>query len=71
MIIKKSDRLRCDYKVYLEPILATGCEFQGDKLKITRSKYIRYAIIRALINDGYPLNKMTDKFQKFYHKENQ
>ena len=44
---------------------------QGNKLGITRSKYIRYAVIRALIQDGYPLDKITDKFQKFYAKENQ
>jgi len=71
MRLKWSDKLRCDYKIYLEPILANGCEHQGNKLGITRSKYIRYAVIRALIQDGYPLDKITDKFQKFYAKENQ
>jgi hypothetical protein len=71
MIAKWSDKIRSDYKIYLEPILATGCQHQGEKLKITRSKYIRYAIIRALIQDGYPLNKFSNKFEKFYNKENQ
>lgn len=71
MMVELSDKIRCDYKVYLEPILATGCEFQGNKLSITRSKYIRYAVIRALIQDGYPLNKLSKKFDKFYLKETQ
>ena len=71
MRLKWSDKLRCDYKIYLELILAIGCEHQGTKIGITRSKYIRYAVIRALIQDGYPLDKITDKFQKFYAKENQ
>jgi len=71
MIAKLSDKIRCDYKIYLEPILAYGCEHQGRKLKISRSKYIRYAVIRALIQDGYPLSRITGKFQKFYLKENQ
>lgn len=71
MKAKLSDKIRCDYKVYLEPILAFGCKHQGEKLKISRSKYIRYAVIRALIQDGFPLNKITGKFQKFYLKENQ
>jgi len=71
MRIETSDKLRCDYKIYLEPILSTGCQQQGIKLKITRSKYIRYAVIRALIEDGYPLNKISNKFDKFYEHRNQ
>lgn len=66
-----SDKIRSDYKIYLEPILATGCEHQGNKLGITRSKYIRYAVIRALIQDCYPLDKVSKKFDKFIVKENQ
>jgi len=71
MKIKQTDSLRCDYKIYLEPILATGCQYQGNRLQITRSKYVRYAVIRALIEDDYPLNKLSKKFDKFYaHKIN-
>jgi len=32
----------------------------------TMSKYIRYAVIRALIADGYPLSAITSKFNAFY-----
>jgi hypothetical protein len=66
MKLKLSDKIRNDYKIYLEPILANASEHQGLKLGISRSKYIRYAVIRSLIIDGYPLNKITDKFDKFY-----
>ena len=66
MKLRNSDKIRNDYKIYLEPMLATACDFEGSKLNITRSKYIRYCVIRCLIKDGYPLNKITDKFNKFY-----
>ena len=66
MRLRNSDKIRNDYKIYLEPILATACEHKGNNLNITRSKYIRYFVIRCLINDGYTLNKITDKFNKFY-----
>jgi len=66
MICEWSDKFRQDYKIYLEPLLASACLAEGAKLKITRSKYIRYCIIRGLIKDGYPLNKITHKFDKFY-----
>jgi len=69
MKAKWSDKIRSDYKIYLEPVLATGCLHQGEKLKITRSKYIRYAVIRALIQDGYPLDKLSNKFKKFYENQ--
>ena len=66
MKLKWSDKTRKDYKIYLEPLLATGCEHIGKQKGITRSKYIRYCVIRCLINDGYPLDKITDKFTLFY-----
>jgi hypothetical protein len=69
MKIKTSDSFRVDYKGYMEPILLTACEHQAKKCGAsTRSKYIRYAVIRALIQDGYPLNKLSNKFEKFYIK---
>ena len=66
MIFKGSDKFREKIPFYCEPILATGCAHQGEKLGITRSKYVRYAVIRALIQDGYPLNKLSSKFNEFY-----
>ena len=66
MKLNYSDKLRNDYKIYLEPLLATACDAQGKTMKITRSKYIRYCIIRCLIKDGFPLNKISDKFNPFY-----
>lgn len=61
-----SDISRKDYKGYMEPVLITGCDHQSKKLKITRSKYIRYAVINQLIKDGFPLNKISNKFNAFY-----
>ena len=67
MKCKQSDLIRSDYKIYLEPVLASACEHQASKTKCrTRSKYIRYAVIRALIQDGYPLNRVSKKFDLFY-----
>lgn len=66
MKAKWSDKIRNDYKIYLEPLLATACEHEGNKKSITRSKYIRYCVIRCLIKDGYPLKEITDKFNPFY-----
>ncbi len=65
MKFKSDTKFRNDYKIYLEPLLATACQFEGEKRKISRSKYIRYAVIRSLILDGYPLKNFTDKFDKF------
>ena len=61
-----SDLLRMDYKGYMEPVLLTGCNHQAGKLKITRSKYIRYAVINQLIRDGFPLKNISCKFNAFY-----
>jgi len=67
MKIENNDLLRVDYKGYMEPILLTACKHQATKSNAkTRSKYIRWAVIRALIQDGYPLNKITNKFNMFY-----
>jgi hypothetical protein len=67
MIFNGSDKLRRDYRVYLEPLLATACGHQAGKCGArTMSKYIRYSVIRALIQDGYPLDKMSNKFNAFY-----
>jgi hypothetical protein len=65
-----SDISRMDYKGYAEPILLTGCNHQASKLKITRSKYIRYAIINQLIRDGFPLKNISCKFNAFYRGMN-
>ena len=61
-----SDTFRQDYKGYMEPVLLSGCNFQAEKLKITRSKYIRYAVINQLIKDGFPLKSISNKFNAFY-----
>lgn len=62
-----SDKFRVDFRVYLEPVLATASKHQASKTKCrTMSKYIRYAVINQLINDGYPLNNITNKFNAFY-----
>lgn len=61
-----SDLLREEYKGFMEPILLTGCNHQSDKLGITRSKYIRYAVINQLIRDGFPLKAKSIKFNAFY-----
>jgi len=69
MKCKFSDTIRVDYKGYMEPILLTGCQHVAQQIGCkTRSKYIRYAVIMALIRDGYPLDKMSKKFKKFYDK---
>jgi len=61
-----SDISRMDYKGYMEPVLLTGCNHQAEKLKITRSKYIRYAVINQLIRDNFPLMRLSNKFNAFY-----
>lgn len=59
--------LRKDYKIFLEPLLASACDHMSTKVGCrTRSKYIRYAVIRALIVDGYPLKDVSNKFDAFY-----
>ncbi len=71
MKAKWSDKIRVDYKGYMEPVLLMACDHQATKCGAkTRSKYIRYAVIRALIEDGYPLKDVSNKFDKFY-KQNQ
>ena len=61
-----SDILRLDYNVYLEPVLATAAAGVAKDIGcMTRSKYIRYALINQLIRDGYPLKKVSNKFNAF------
>lgn len=60
------DKLRYAKKTFIENLLSTGCGVQGKKLRLSRSKYIRYAIINQLIRDKYPLSEFTDKFDPFY-----
>lgn len=65
-----SDCLRMDYKIHIEPLLARACNLMAEKIGCrTRSKYIRYAIIRALIQDKYPLEKVSQKFNPFIDNE--
>ena len=66
MILNDSDKIRVSYNGFMEPCLLKGCTHQGSKLKISRSKYIRYAVIKKLIEDGYPLNRISNKFNDFY-----
>jgi hypothetical protein len=66
MKLNDSDKIRVSYNGFMEPCLLTACKHQGSKLKISRSKYIRYAVIKKLIEDGYPLNHISNKFNMFY-----
>jgi hypothetical protein len=66
MIFRDSDAARVQYNGYMEPLLLTGAAHIASRLGITRSKYIRFAVIRALIRDGYPLGRMSSKFKEFY-----
>lgn len=60
-----SDKITKDYRVYLEPILATACLHQARKIGLrTMSKYVRRAVIIQLKNDGYPLERVSSKFNK-------
>ena len=61
-----SDIYRKDYKGYMEHILLTGLEHEGDKLGISRSQTIRYACIKFLIEREFPLNAISNKFNAFY-----
>jgi hypothetical protein len=70
MKLNFSDRIRILYNGYMEPLLLTAANHQGAKLKISRSKYIRYAVINQLIKDNYPLKNISKKFDKFYLKNN-
>ena len=68
MRLNFNDRIRIDYKGYMEPLLLSACQHMANKIGCkTRSKYIRYAVIRALIIDKYPLNKISKKFDSFYN----
>jgi hypothetical protein len=65
MIAKWSDKIRKDYRVYLEPVLATACAHQAEKIGVrTMSRYIRRAVVFMLKADGYPLDMVTEKFTK-------
>jgi len=61
-----SDIIRVDYKGYMEPLLLTALEHEGNKIGISRSKMIRYACIKLLIERKYPLNHISNKFNDFY-----
>jgi hypothetical protein len=63
MTCKNNNTIRNNYKIYLEPELATKCEIISLKIGCkTRSKYIRYAVINQLISDGI---KLSEKFKPF------
>lgn len=61
-----TDKFRVDYKGYMEPVLLTACNHVAEKMGITRSKLIRYAVIKLLIEKEYPLNRISNKFNVFY-----
>ena len=61
-----SDLSRRDYKGYMEPLLLTACDHVAGMMGITRSKFIRYAVINMLIKKEYPLKRMSNKFNAFY-----
>jgi hypothetical protein len=61
-----SDKIRKDYRVYLEPVLATASKHQALSVNCkTMSRYIRRAVIMQLIRDGYPLGSVSKKFIKY------
>jgi len=61
-----SDRIRKDYRVYLEPVLATASAHQAGVVGCrTMSRYIRRAVVTQLIRDGYPLGSVSEKFEKY------
>ena len=65
--ITKEMTLRECYNGYMEPVLLKAAMHQGKKICITRSKYIRYAVINQLIADGYPLKEIVPlKYDLFY-----
>ena len=61
-----SDTFRVDYKGYMEPILLHALNHEAGKIGITRSKLIRYAVIKLLIEKGFPLKSLSNKFNDFY-----
>ena len=61
-----TDKFRTDYKGYMEPVLLTACNHVAEKMGITRSKLIRYAVIKLLIEKEYPLKRISNKFNAFY-----
>ena len=62
MKVSFSDIITKDYRVYLEPLLATASLHMAQKIGCrTMSKYIRRAVIRQLNEDGYPLSRVTSK----------
>ena len=63
--IQFDTKLRYEIKLFLEKLLITACNHQGKKLGISRSKYIRYAVINQVLCDGYPLKEFTEKFDDF------
>lgn len=62
-----SDLLRIKCESWLEPCLITACNCEAERMNITRSKFIRYAVIMMLINKGYPLKRISNKFNAFYN----
>lgn len=62
MIARKSmtDKVRLDYRVYMEPVLARACEVGAVQVGCrTVSRYIRRAVILQAIADGYPLEHVS------------
>lgn len=60
MIATTNDRIRTDYKVFLEPMIAQACSFvaERDGTK-TRSKFLRKWAIIGLLIEGYPLDRIN------------
>jgi hypothetical protein len=59
-----SDAIQIDYKAYAEPVLLTAMTHQAKKVGMTRSQYIRDTMIKRVVNDGYPLGKVSNKFNE-------
>jgi len=57
-----SDRIRVAHKVYLEPVLITGCRHRAGKGdERTVSRWGREAIIRRLLDEGFPLREVAPR----------
>ena len=64
MKLSYSDAIQVDYKAYAEPVLLTAMLHQAQKVGMTRSQYIRDTMIRQVVKDGYPLGKVSKKFNE-------
>ena len=71
MIARKSmtDKVRMDFRVYMEPVLGVACEWGARKVNCRSvSRYIRRAVIIQAVRDGYPLADVSEKLKPLANK---